>query len=271
MTDRELISGLDACRPGSDDLGQPELRAVAEHVAADGRAQAIRVRIERIDSAVSRAMHDLPLPDGYAARQLARLHEAAQEAAIGDGVGTDLLPASVAPAISVGSTSRSRRRFLVWSSGVVTAAAAIFVAVILLRPEKPLVAYDLESSRQWHDQLAADGDWLPFHPNELSQHALPSELRLLPHRYRDASSVVGREARAYDLSQPGRPATTLFVIPQVDRAGVPSSPPRAPETSTLGLAVAYWQTGGYIYVVVLQSDRIEDYQQLLRTSSPAAA
>jgi hypothetical protein len=270
MTDRELITGLDACRPASDDLRQPELRAVAEHLASDDRAQQIRVRIERIDGVMLRAMHDVSLPEGFAARQIARLHEAAREAAIGDAVGNDLTPGLTVAAYPVRGVSRSRRQLLAWSAGLATIAATV-VAIVLLRPDKRLVLDDLESSRQWHQQLAADDKWQPIEPDELKSHALPRELRQFPHRYRDASAVVGRDAWAYDLTLPEGPPATLFIIPQTDRAGLPSSPPRQLKASTLGLRVAYWQTDGYIYVVVLQSDRSEDYQRLLRITSAQTA
>jgi hypothetical protein len=272
MTDRDLITGLDACRPASDDLRRPELRAVAEQVASDERAGTIHIRIERIDRVVLGAMHDVPLPEGFASRQLARLHDAAREAAIGDAVGSDLSPTTVVPSSSSAEPSRRRRKRIAWSAGLAAAAAAVVAAVILFRPDQPLARDDLESSRQWHDQLVADDQWLPIEPDELQRHALPAELRQLPRRYRDVSSVVGREALAYDLTLPGGPQATLFVIPQNARAsGVRGSPPRVPNTSTQGLSVAYWQTGGFIYVVVLQSDRSHDYQQLLRTTSGIAA
>ena len=110
MTDRELITSLDACRPASDDLRQSELRAVADQVASNDRAQAIRVRIERIDHAVSRTMQDMPLPEGFLARQIARLLEAAREADIGDAAGSELPPIPVVPASKAISSARSRRR-----------------------------------------------------------------------------------------------------------------------------------------------------------------
>ena len=270
MTDRELITGLDACRPASDDLRQSELRAVANQIASNDRAQAIRVRIERIDQAVSRTMHDMPLPEGFLARQIARLREAAQEAAIGDAAESEQLPVPVVPASSAASSARSRRR-IAWSAGLLASAIVVLVAVLFLRRDNPLVREDLEISRQWHDQLATDSGWLPLEPDEFEQHSLPNELRQFPRRYRDASSVVGREARAYDLTLPGGPSATLFVIPQDARAGIPSSPPTTPQSSTLGLRVAYWQTGGFIYVVVLQSDGDDDYQRLLRPVASVAA
>jgi hypothetical protein len=270
MTDRELITGLDACRPARDDLRQSELRAVADQVASDDRAQSIRVRMERIDQAVLRTIQDMPLPEGFVGRQIARLREAAREAAIGDAAGSELLPAPLVPASPGAGSARSRRR-IAWSAGLLATAVAVLVAVVFLRRDTPLVREDLELSRQWHDQLATDSGWLPIEPEEFEQHSLPNELRQFPRRYRDASSIVGREARAYDLTLPGGPPATLFVIPQSARAGLPSSPPTSPQSSTLGLRVAYWQTGGFIYVVVLQSDRGEDYQNLLRPVASVAA
>src|SRR5688572_17772158 len=79
MNDRELIAGLDLCRPGNDDLRQPELDDVAEQVASDPRAQAIRVRIERIDTAVRTAMHDVTLPARFETQLLSRLRDGMAE------------------------------------------------------------------------------------------------------------------------------------------------------------------------------------------------
>ena len=255
MNDRELITGLDACRPASSDLREPDLRGIAESVASNARAAEIRVRIERIDAATLKAMHNISLPDGLEARLMARLREEVQPT-----------PAVV----SETSTSRTRRRWLAWSAGFAAVVAATIAAVMLFRPPLPLDRQDLASSRQWHDQVVAADDWQTVGPGDLD---LPgfAKLYVHPRRYRDASSIVGRDATAYDLSRPGGPQATLFVIPQVARAGLPGSPPPRLEAFTLGSSIAAWQQGNVIYVVVIASDRREDYRDLVKTTPPATA
>jgi hypothetical protein len=255
MNDRELITGLDACRQASNDLAQPDLRDVAESVASDERAAEIRVRIERIDAAALRAMHNISLPAGLESRLVARLRNAAQPT-----------PAVLCETDS----SRTRRRWLAWSAGFAAVVAATIAAVMLLRPPLPLDERDLASSRQWHDQIVAADDWLAIGSGDLDWPGL-SKLYLSPRRYRDASSIVGREAYAYDLGSPGGLQATLFVIPQEARAGLSGSPPPQPASFTLGSSIAAWQQGGVIYVVVVGSDRLQDYHKLVRTTPPSAA
>ena len=255
MNDRELITGLDACRPASNDLREPGLRDIAQFVASDARAAETQIRIERIDAAALRAMRSIPLPDGFESRLVTRLREAAHPA-------HEVLRES--------GTLRSRRRWLAWSAGFAAAVAATIAAVMIFRTPAPLDADDLALSRQWHNEIVASADWqaLPAGSRDWPEF---SKLRLMPRGYRDASSIVGREATAYDLSLPGGPQATLFVIPQQDRAGLPGSPPPRPTSFTLGSSIAAWQHGGRIYVVVLGSDRVGDYQQLIKTTPPVAA
>ncbi|MEX2140511.1 MAG: hypothetical protein WD894_14705 [Pirellulales bacterium] len=265
MNDRDLITGLDACRPASDDLRQPELRAVAESIASDAHVAEIRVRIERIDAATFRAMHNISLPVGLESRLIARL----QEAASGDTVGLEATSPSAVSTPDRRNSSTSRRKWLAWSGGLATAVAAMVAAVMFFRPAPPLERHDLEWGRDWHLQIVASGDWQRIKPDELDEHALPSELRPTPQRYRDASSIVGRDAYAYDLKLPDGTRATLFVIRQATRAGLPTSAPPQPQSPTLGLNVAYWQRGDVIYVLVVE--RIEDYRRLVTTTPQVAA
>lgn len=267
MNDRDLISGLDACRPASGDLSQPELNALAERVATDGRAAEIHVRIQRIDAAMRRAMHNVALPSGLENRLLARLHEAA----LGNTQRLNTPPPPTDTASAGRNTSLSRRQWLVWSTGLASAIAASVAAVMFFRPAPPLERYDLEAGRDWHNQIVAAHDWQSVKPNDLDELAQQADLQLVPQRYRDASEVVGRDAYAYDLTIPGGATATLFVIPQATRAGLPTSPPARPQSSTLGLSIAYWQRGDVIYVVVIESDRLEDYQRLVKTTPFFAA
>ncbi len=268
MNDRDLINGLDACRPATDDLRQPELQAIAGAVASDARAREIRVRIERIDRATLRAIHDVAVPTGLEGRLLARLREAAQ--LVDAGKVADPAARS-APGIAdhVG-TRHSRRRWLAWSAGLATAVAATVAAVMVFRPAPPLEGQDLELGRNWHTQVVDSDDWQTTDSPDSQEYPLPDELRVVPLRFRDASAIVGRDALAFDLSLPGGPRATLFVIPQEEQARVPAAPPLTPQSTTLGPNVAYWQRGHVIYVVVIDGGRPEDYRRLIRTA-PAVA
>jgi hypothetical protein len=268
MNQRELITGLDACRAASNDLDQPELRAVAERVAADPAAAQLHVTLVRFDAATRQAMCDFPLPAGFADRLTARLREAnAPNVTAPDPTNEAAKPSTP---VSPAARTVSRRKWLAWSGGLAVAAAAAIAAVMFLRPDEPLTPQDLESARTWREALLTSNDWKPLTPALQRQHQLPDELRLPPTRYRDVSDIVGRDAYAYDISIPGGPDATLFVIHQSARAGIPASAPLRPQSVTLGQSVAYWQKGSVIYVVVVNSDRLDEYRQLLRATQPVA-
>ncbi len=55
---------LDACRPGSDDLAQPEMAAVRAELEANPTARRHAGRVEQFDRNVAAALHDVPLPEG---------------------------------------------------------------------------------------------------------------------------------------------------------------------------------------------------------------
>jgi hypothetical protein len=267
MNDRELIAGLNLCRPGADDLQHPELADVAKQVASDPRAQAIHVRIDRIDTTVRAAMHEVTLPTGFETRLLSRIRDAM----------ADQTDASSSTAAKSNVTSQpqaptvvSRRRWLAWSTGAAATAATVAAVIFALR-DTPLDEDQLHASSQWHDALIAKSKWLELGRDNLGDHTFPSELRWTPRRYCDATSVVGRDAYAYDLTTPGGPAATLFVIQQEDNAHLSASAPLEPHLRTQGYSIAYWQRDDAIYVVVVESDRVEDYRMLLRTSVPLAA
>jgi hypothetical protein len=276
MNDRELIANLDACRSGSDDLNQPELRCAAEIVANEARANEIRVRLLHIDAALIRTMHSVDVPAGMEGRLVARLQEAAGQAATSDAVtahvpGPAVRPFDVAP-VSPSRRDRaiSRRQWIAWSAGLAAAAASLATLIVLQLP-KELASDDLLAADRWHEALAKSGEWQPLEPDHLESHLLPDELRHWPSRYRDASNTVGRRAMAYDLSLRDGPRATLFVIHQATWVQAPASAPQRPQSSTLGYSIAYWQRGDTIYVVAIESDRTDEYQQLVRTVVPQAA
>jgi hypothetical protein len=269
MNDRELITGLDVCRPASDDLRQPELRALADHVANDPRADEIRVQLIRIDSALTRTMHAATVPEGLEDRLLGELQKAAGEAAIGDLVGSDVSEKASPAAPAPRDPPITRRRWLAWSGGLAAAAAGL-IAVIVLRTEKELTNDNLLAAATWHEALVETNGWRPLDPASAGGHALPAELLRLPSRFRDATRAVGRSGTAYDLSIAGGPRATLFIIEQAVRVGAPQTAPQRPQLRTQGYSIAYWQRGETIYVVAIESDRFEDYRALLESSTPMA-
>jgi hypothetical protein len=69
-------------------------------------------------------------------------------------------------------------------------------------------------------------------------------------RWRYVTNYLGGPAVAYDLPARGGRAT-LYVIPR-NVPGLPSIPPSP--LSTGGMSAAAWQTGGMLYVLVVEGD-----------------
>jgi hypothetical protein len=271
MNDRELIAGLDLCRSNGDDLAESELRPIAQQVASDSRAQEIQLRIMRFDDRMRRSIHNVPVPADFQNRLLEHLRVAAsQDQVVDKEDATVTLPSTVMASRHPNSSVVSRRRWLAWSGGLLAIAAAVVTAIVVLRPPAEFEREQLEASRQWHEQIIQSPNWQDVNRSNLDPDSLPSELRFIPTRYCNATGIVGREARAYDVTIPGGPKATLFVIENTTPAGVLMTAPLEPST-TQGFSVAYWQRGGRTYVVVVNSDRIEDYRALLRASAPQAA
>lgn len=281
MNSREVIATSDAVRPGSDDLHAPELASLAQHLEADPQACELFERVQRFDRAVGRAMHDVPLPPDFEQRLIARLKPPADSPissavdhalVAGPTVGEEAVAELERPAAlhhTPASVSMSRRLLIKALGGGVAVAVAVALAVIFWPSDRVLYEEDLQNASVWHNDLRDRASWPKLTSDEIDEHPLPNELRWIPERWRDASSELDREATAYDLTRPGGPRATLFVIPQPQAAGIGATAPPTPQFSTQGYSVAYWQFGGNVYVVVVESDRQRDYQHLLRLTVPS--
>lgn len=73
----ELSEQIDAVRPASDDLAQPDFMRLAEHSRRNADVRAVLQRSQRLDLAISDALQDLPVPAGAVERLLNTLSSAA--------------------------------------------------------------------------------------------------------------------------------------------------------------------------------------------------
>ena len=73
MNSKRLLEMLEACRPGHDDLAQPELQPLADELTRDERLQTAWARSQRHDAEIARAMLDVATPAGLLDRLLATL------------------------------------------------------------------------------------------------------------------------------------------------------------------------------------------------------
>jgi hypothetical protein len=267
--EHRILEGIDACRPGGDDLRDPDLVHVAEELARNPRARELYDRSQQVDAAIAAAMGDVAVPEGGASRVLARLAAAAQTGASA----SDQSAASAAPAaeLPVPATRKVSRRWLVAATGGLIAAT---VAVVVFNlPTGPDVNKDNldDFVREFFkaDQAPVDGLAQGQPPADYSLSTLISVRGNV--RWRRITGLLGGRGVAYDLSPPvagGQSRAVLYVLSMPSSlAGLGASPPRIPST-TGGVAIGAWQEKGRLYVLAVSGGEAE-YRLFLRTESIA--
>jgi hypothetical protein len=73
---RRIREAIEACRPESDDLNDPDLEFLAQHLADDPESAALYHRTQDLDARIASAFHQVDVPSGLEQRLLARLESA---------------------------------------------------------------------------------------------------------------------------------------------------------------------------------------------------
>ena len=133
--DERIVEAIEAYRPGRDDPSDPALAPLVERLAADAELARKHQRLQRLDSVLSEAIRDVPVPEGLCQRILDRLDAAAKvpetpgEVAVNDapdaGEAVEVLPDRRAIA---------RRRWLLSATAATVAASVAVGAFLALQP-----------------------------------------------------------------------------------------------------------------------------------------
>lgn len=274
MEPSDLLELIDACRPGTDDVRQPEMRALAERMEQDAGIARQYERIQRLDSAIQAAMAAGPVPEGLAARLLAAIDRAATEGA--DRRSDPVAAAASKPSAESerlvgreGGTGRWGRKRSVWA-GLASLAAAI-VAAIAFWPtnSEPIGARDMPSRvRQWADLIHRDR-WqtsgFPYDEFPASPYVLPA-----PRRWQAIPSPGPERIVCYELTPPGEKQALLFVLlSRHQRWALPSRPRSQPDWDTQGLCIASWMERGLVYALAVEGGGAR-YRSVVRAAPPIA-
>jgi hypothetical protein len=273
--EKRIIEGIEACRPGSEDLHSPELSDVARAVQQDPDVRALYERVQKWDAAISSSIDQVPVPQGLAERILDRLRLAAaapasqEKAALLNGVAaaaTSNLAVSSAPVDRVQKTSSrwSRRQ---WLAGFASIAATLLIAAFLSSWLPSGTDVPLEEIAQgWSDELGADWQDIERSPREF---AVPAAVLASPTAWQWIGSHAAGGGVAYRLQDKNGRQAMLFVV-RMSRPGLPSAAPVDPQSNTAGKAVGYWQSGQLVYVLVVPGDE-RNYRTFVSSSPPPLA
>ena len=269
---RELLEAMESCRACDGDLKETQFAELAAALGEDGELRARFERLQRADAAIKAAFADVPLPADLAERVLRRLSETAIQSA--DPIKVTLEPGPEPPALLPLATVAPQpnfisRRLMIAGFAAVAASAAVAVAIWLDHHRAPALTPGqvIETAM---DFFARDN----ASPGEqVSRVAPPSDLPISPDiarftdvRWRRVESFAEGEAVAYDL--PSRSGKATLYVSKCTVAGLPPYPPPQPTLSTGGNSAAAWQSGGLLYVLVVQGDAQNYADYLDRSQGP---
>ncbi len=258
INDPRLIEAIEACRPQSDDLLQPDLAFLAAELAGNAPLREAFERVQKTDAAIGVAFRDVAVPEGLADRLLVRLAEARQ------------VEATQVPAETAGW--RLRRRWAILGVAALTAAAAIFLAFLPNFRTHALSLAEIQAKAidQFQTDLEQKPAGQPVSPSALLQ-AFPMSRDVVASsgmRWRNVPGLLGGKAIAYDLTLPDGTRATLYVVHlRSSLPALPNSPPATPRPVTQRRSIAVWQNadpkGGLLYILAVDGGT-SSYRGFLR-------
>jgi len=278
MTDREIQEAMDACRPGSADLQQAELAALADAIRCDAGLRRRWECSQRFDARVRNALVDVPVPAGLEERLLAAVESPSESAA--DGViAPSLACAAGAPAgdeIRTGPGHAGRwpwaERRRVWTviSGSLVAIAALAGFVLLVpyfRVSEPRADDRLpDEILAWSDTVVRQGWKDDLSSAQALARPLDRAIRANPQRWCSIATAYDAQTLVYDVAPPGGEMALVFCMHcPVSRTALPQIPPWNGFSATGGLTLGVWRRGGLVYVLVVRGGPSR-YRQFIEAS-----
>jgi hypothetical protein len=271
--DPRLREMMEVCRPGRDDLADPEMAALARVLADSPELSRLQERLQRFDAAMADAFRDVAVPDGLESRILARV--AAESAAL-CVPSSEPMEASIERDVSDTSVSptprTSRRRWYLAAGGLAAVAAAVLVfAFGLLPPTRKIVRSDLLVgaiecflNESLGGQLSAPAPATGRYPFSTSLEGLLSG-RLSVMRRGVVDDFLGQRADAFDLIGRGGKVGTVYAG-SFAVEGLPAEVPLHPMLSTGETSASAWREGDVVYVLlVIGGERA--YERLFSASA----
>jgi hypothetical protein len=251
----EIRDTMESCRAASGDLNDPQFADLAAALGQDVELRTQFERIQRADVTIHVMFSDVAVPADLAAKISRRLSEVA--GARPEGIAT-LSPALPCPTTVAPLPKRFLRRRFVAGFAAIAASAAVLAAVWLHfhQPTAMLPGRAIDEAMAYFGQDNGPPGELTSIVAPPNDYPISPAIRRLPDvRWRRVEKFLDGEAVAYDLPSQGGKAT-LYVAHRTvaDLPDYPPSGPSGPTMSTGGNFAAAWQSGGMLYVLVVQGD-----------------
>lgn len=254
--DPDILEAIEVFRSGETEQEDLALQAVIEAARSDPNLAEHLRRVERWDRRCAEAMREVAVPADLAARIVEVLERKQavpppREPAVGDRT-VEIGCGAPAPRDALAPTTRRRswRRIVV----AATIAAAATVVLMVLAPDGGWSGPDelCRTAISLFDipMPAVNEGFLVSQVAPPEDYPYSSHLLSVPEmRWRSVDEFGRSHAVAYDLPLRGQRRATLYVL-RGKAEGLPATPPRQSQLQTRNLAVAAWQSGDLIYVLV---------------------
>ena len=266
--DEHTWQAMEACRWGTADSHDPDLRTLISRMAASPEIEKISNRIELIDQKIGAAFQDVSVPPGLAQSILDHLSHAGNPISATDALKDEpvqeasanyaVAPASLPPPGKL----ETLRRWTLISSGILSAAVLFFALWLNLFKGESYTEQTIFDEAIRFFQAGAPSGRTPWAEKSPPKTFPFSRAVFFSNGicWRVIRDFLGQSGLAYDLPNRDGGRATLYVI-RKSLEGLPNEPQYYPFT-TGGFSTSAWQEGGLLYVLVVQGEP-NTYQKYL--------
>jgi hypothetical protein len=268
---QRIREAMDACRPNSQDLHDPELREVADILQNDDEARKMFERSQRLDAKLRTTIREVDVPVGLEQRLLAQLNTSASADPAVDmplvTAVTEVATRSLDVAQTASWNQRQRHTFSrrrIWMVVVTAVSILVIAGIFFTRPSTLTVERLSALATEWTKQAQLEGDarWKPVTGEQLSP------LLRRAHRWKPLDTDLDPKAMILDLSRRGGKRLFVFQFqPKQQVVPLPSVPLKGLQVSGQWHMGAWMEQQGVVYIAVTNDRGLLD--SLKSTFRPA--
>ncbi len=228
MLDERFHEEINACRPGSHDIDEPEMSRLAEARVDDPALRARYEAVQQLDARLADAFAAVPVPSGLAARLLAGIQQAPAPAAADESLAASDRVAPDTILVTQASEGRvlspaGRRHWVTRRRSLAALAASLLVATGLWAAFRsvatPAPSEMTTEAAVWYERLADQWQPIAEAPANLP---IPATIVGDARGWQAATKVVGRRGVVYRLAQGRKHGPSYSSFPRGDPTCRPS-------------------------------------------------